>query len=258
MMLDYLNSFWTVILRLRGLAVPAPDAGPPEDHNQNQAGPPSRPLRLSPVTGPRLALRLIAEMEGQVSGIRREPDPRDLEVAWLQLGDPVTGFVQAQIALGETIQQLLESKDEGAQFERLAMTARRSPMTYIRAIWREAPIRASLQATTTLAHRVQRLFRGSVPMPTRTNGPAGEREWHVLDSMDRPVICRVLEHDDGRLEIQDAGGGFLHSKTLALSRWKLAEGWLPAPGFRNRGRNDGDGEGVPNPAPRPNPAQPNI
>jgi hypothetical protein len=250
-----------VVSRLRGSYAPAP-ASPKSTTSQNRAGQRSRAprtprVRLSRVTGPRLALRVIADSVGQVSGFPRQPhDARDLGVAWLQLGDLVAGFVQAQIALGETVPQFLASKDEDAQFERLAIMAKQSPMTFVRAIWREAAIRASLQATTVLAHRVQRLFRGTIPKAERTKGPAGEQEWYVVDSMDRPVICRLLEHDDGRLEILDGGGDFLHNKTLALSCWRLAEGWLPAPGFRNR-RNDG-GDGLPNPEPRPNPAQPKI
>lgn len=216
-----------------------------------------RRVRVSRVLGPRLALRVIADSVGQMSGTARQPhDPRDLEVAWMQLGDPVAGFVQAQIALGETVRQFLANEDENAQYERLATEARQSPMTYIKAIWREAPIRASLQATSFLAHQVRRLFQGRIPEPVRTEGAPGQREWHVVDSMDRPVICRLLTHD-GRLEILDGGGGYLHRDTLRLSCWRLAEGWLLAPGFRNRVRKNG-GDGLPNPEPRPNPVQPRI
>jgi hypothetical protein len=235
-------------------------ASPKSTKSQNKSkapepAPRSRKMRLSTVRGPRLALRVIADSVGQIAGFPRQPlDSRDLEVAWLQLGDPVIGFVQAQIALGETVQQFLASKDEDAQFSQLTIKALQSPMTYIKAIWREAPIRASLQATSFLADQVQRQFQGRIPNPARTNGAAGEREWHVVDSMDRPVICRLLEHHDGRLEILDGRGGYyLHRDTLRLSCWRLTEGWLLPPGFRNPGRNDGGGDGLPNPEPRPNP-----
>jgi hypothetical protein len=259
-MLDYLIAFWTVILRLCGLAALVPAAVPP-DHNQNQAGPPappSRRLRLSRVTGPRRALTVIADAAGQVSGTPRQPrDPGDLEVAWLQLGDPVADFVKAQIALGETIPRFLETDDENAKLDELAVRARRSPTTYIRAIWREAPIGASLQATTFLADRVQRLFRGAIPAPVRTPGPAGESEWHVVDSTGRPVICRLIKHE-GRLEVLDGRGGFLHEDTLRLSCWRLAEGWITAGGFRPGGRPDDNGDGPPNPELRPHPVNPRI
>lgn len=263
-MLAFLITFWTGILHLCGLSAPAPVfARPSTNHTQNEAQPPSpaprgRPL-LSRVTGPRRALRVIADSVGQISGLPRAPhDPRDLEVAWMQLGDPVADFVKAQIALGESIRMFLETDDENAELDDLALKAQRSPMTYIRAIWRKAPIRASLQATTFLAHRVQRLFRGSIPTPVRTQGPAGECEWHVVDSMDRPVICRLIEHEGGRLEILDGRGGFLHEDTLRLSCWRLAEGWITAGGFRPGGRPDGDGDGPPNPELRPHPVNPRI
>lgn len=259
----FLITLWAAILHLCGLSAPAPaSAIPSKSHTKNKAVPPkpaprSRRLRLSRVTGPRQALRVIADAVGQISGTPRQPhDPRDLEVAWMQLGDPVADFVKAEIALGGTVPRFLETDDENAKLDELAVKAQQSPMTYIKAIWREVPIRASLQATTFLAHRVQRLFRGSIPKPERTNGPAGDREWHVVDSMDRPLICRLIEHDDGRLEILDGRGGFLHRDTLRLSCWRLAEGWLPIGGFRIGGRNDGDGDGSPNPELRPNPIKP--
>jgi len=72
--------------------------------------------------------------------------------------------------------------------------------------------------------------------------------------MDRPLICRLLEHEDGRLEILDRGGGFLHRDTLKLSSWRLLEGWLLPVGFRHRAA--GDGDGLPHPEPQPNP--PNV
>ncbi|MBR0832022.1 hypothetical protein JQ612_02365 [Bradyrhizobium manausense] len=263
-MLDYLIAFWTVILRLCGWAAPAPAfARSRTNANQNEAPPPnpaprSPRLRLSRVTGPRVALTVIADAAGQVSGTPRLPrDPDDLEVAWLQLGDPVADFVKARIALGEAVPRLLESDDENAKLDELATQARRSPKTYIRAIWRGAPIGASLQATTALAHRVQRLFRGAVPTPVRTPGPAGECEWHVVDSMGRPVICRLIKHE-GRLEILDGRGGLLHEDTLRLSWWRLSKGWITAGGFHPGGRPDGDGDGPPNPELRPNPVNPRI
>ena len=175
----------------------------------------------------------------------------------MQLGEPVADFVKAQIALGESVRMFLETDDENAELDDLALKAQRSPITYIRAIWREAPIRASLQATTFLAHRVQRLFRGSIPTPVRTPGPAGECEWHVVDSMDRPVICRLIKHER-RLEILDGRGGFLHEDTLRLSCWRLSEGWITAGGFHPGGRNDGEGDGPPNPELRPHPVNPQI
>lgn len=175
----------------------------------------------------------------------------------MQLGDPVADFVKAQVALGETLPRFLVTHDENAKLNELVIRARRSPMTYVRAIWREAPIGASLQATAFLAHRVQRLFRGSIPAPVRTPGPAGDYEWHVVDSMGRPVICRLIKHE-GRLEILDARGGWLHEDTLRLSCWRLSEGWITAGGFHPHGRNDGEGDGPPNPELRPNPIIPRI
>ena len=145
---------------------------------------------------------------------------------------------------------------EEAQFQRLVIRARRSPKTFIKGIRREFPIRVSLPATSLLANHVQRLFRGSVPKAVRTNGPAGDCEWHVVDSMDRPLIRRVLQHEDGRLEILDGGGGFLHRDTLKLSSWRLLEGWLLPVGFRNRVGNGGEENGLPNPELQLNP--PNI
>lgn len=262
----FLITLWAAILRLCGSSAPAPAfAHPPANVLQNEAPPPnptppSRRLRLSRVTGPRQALTVIADAAGQVSGTPRQPrDPADLEVAWMQLGDPVADFVKARIALGEAVPRFLERDDENAKLDELATTARRSPTTYVRAIWREAPIGASLQATTFLAHRLERLFRGSIPAPVRTPGPAGEREMHVLDSMGRPVICRLIEHAGGRLEILDGrGGGFLHRDTLRLSCWRLAEGWITAGGFRRGGRPDGEGDGLPNPELRPHPINPGI
>lgn len=262
----FFAALWTTIRRVCGLSAPSACPKPTKsDPRKKSGGPPepaprSRRVRLSPVTGPLLALRVIADSVGHRSGLPRQPhDARDLEVAWLQLGDTVAGFVQAQIALGETVLQFLASEDENDQFERLAIKARQSPMTYLKAIWREAPIRASRQATSLLANQVQRQFQGRIPSPIRTNGAAGEREWHVIDSMDRPLICRLLAHDDGRLEILDGRGGYyLHRDTLSLSCWRLAEGWLLVPGFRNRGRNDGGGDGLPNPELRPDPTQPKI
>ncbi len=258
----FVITLWAAILRLCGWAAPAPAAARPQGHNHNQAAPPApRPprLRLSRVTGPRLALTVITDAAGQVSGTPRQPrDPGDLEVAWMQLGDPVADFVKAQIALGDTIPRFLETDDENAKLDQLAIRARRSPTTYIRAIWREAPIGASLQATTFLAHRVERLFRGAIPAPVRTPGPAGECEWHVVDSMDRPVICRLIEQEGGRLEILDARGGFLHRDTLRLSCWRLSEGWITAGGFRPNGRPDDEGDGPPNPELRPHPVNPRI
>lgn len=260
-MLDYLVAFWTVILRLCGWVVAAPATAPTARNRVRGRAPPHQPrrrVRLSPVTGPRRALRLIADTVGQVSGIPRQPDaPHDLEVAWLMLGDPVTGFVQSRLALGEMVPRLLDNKNEDAQFEQLVIRAKRSPRTFIKAIRREVPIRSSAEATRVLAHRVQRLFRKAVPTPERTSGPAGEREWHVVDSMERPLICQILEHEDGRLEILDGLlAGFLHPDTLKLSCWRLAEGWLLGPGFRHRDRNDGDGIGLPHPEPRPHPVPP--
>jgi hypothetical protein len=253
------------ILRWCGLSAPVPTSSKPtKSRPKNRAGSPKTTqqsrVRLSPVAGPSLALRVIADSVGQIAGFPCQPrEHHDLEVAWLQLGDPVAGLVQSLIALGETIPQFLASKDENAQFARLVTTARRSPTTYIKAIWREAPVRAALQATSFLADQVQRLFQGRLPQPTRTNGVAGEREWHVVDSMDRPVVCRLLRHDDGRLEILDGRAShYLHPDTLRLSCWRLSEGWLLAPGFRNRGRNDGGGDGLPNPELRPDPTQPKI
>jgi hypothetical protein len=258
-------ALWVTILRWCGLSAPVPTSSKPtKSRPKSRVGSPKttqkRRVRLSPVTGPRLALRVIADSVGQIAGFPRQPrDPHDLEVAWLQLGDPVAGLVQSLIALSLTIPQFLASKDENAQFARLVVTARRSPMTYIKAILKEAPVRASLQATSFLADQVQRLFQGRIPKPTRTNGAAGEREWHVVDSMDRPVICRLLKHDDGRLEILDGRAShYLHPDTLRLSCWRLCEGWLLAPGFRNRGRNDGGGDGLPIPELRPDPTQPKI
>lgn len=258
----FLITIWAAILRLCGSSPPA-STSPARSQNRPkprpEPAPRSRRVRLSRVTGPRRALRTIADSVGQMAGFPRQPhDARDLEVAWSQLGDPVAGFVQAQIALGETIPQFLANKDEDAQYERLAIRAMRSPSVYIKAIWREAPVRASLQATSVLADRVQRLFRGHIPQPLRTGGPAGEAEWHVLDSMGRPVICRLFQHADGRLEILDAGGGFLHPDTLKLSCWHCQEGWLLPVGFQIRGRNDGDGNGSPRPEPQPNSVVPKI
>lgn len=262
----FLITLWAAILSLFGRAVAAPATAPaPRIRTRNRVrrrAPPhqARRVRLSRVTGPRRALRLIADTVGQVSGVPRQPhDSHDLEVAWLMLGDPVAGFVQSLVALGATIPRLLDSQDEDAQFEQLVIRAKRSPRTFIKAIRREFPIRSSAEATRVLAHRVQRLFRGAVPKPERTPGPAGEREWHVVDSMDRPVICQILEHEDGHLEILDGLlAGFLHRDTLALSCWRLVEGWLLAPGYRNRRRNDGDGAGLPLPEPRPNAIQPRM
>ena len=261
----FLITLWAAIVRLCGSSAPAPAfARPPINVPQDGApppnpAPPGRRLRLSRVTGPRRALTVIADTAGQISGTPRQPrDPGDLEVAWLQLGDPVADFVKAQIALGETIPRFLETDDENAKLDELVVRARRSPKTYIRAIWREAPIGASLQATTYLAHRVQRLYRGSIPTPVRTPGPAGEREWHVVDSLDRPVICRLIKHEGGRLEILDARGGWLHEDTLRLSCWRLVEGWITAGGFHPVGHNDGEEDGPPNPELRPNPVIPRI
>ena len=264
--MDFVIRISIAILRLCGWSVPTPPCAPAprlEGRTRDEAGPPqsappNRPPRPSRVTGPRLALRLIADMEGQVSGIRRQPDPHDLQVAWLQLGDPVAGFVQACIALGEGIPMFVMTMDEETQFARLAIQAKRSPKKFIDAMRREASIRMSREATSLLADLAERLFRGSIPAPQRTNGAAGESERHVVDSTGRPLICRLVEHSDGRLEILDAPGGFLHRDTLALSGWRVEGGWLLPAGFRNRGRNDGDGEGLPHPAPRPNPAQPKI
>jgi len=252
---------WAMIMRLCGLSAPtrvrqmSKNPSPKKAAGKRAPAPKARRVRLSPIDGPRKALRLIADTVGQVSGIPRQPlDPFDLQVAWLTLGDPIAGFVQATIALGLTVPMFPLGFCEEAQFQRLVIRARRSAKTFINGIRREFPIRVSLQATSLLAQHVQRLFRGSVPKPVRTNGPAGDCEWHVVDSMDRPLICRLLEHEDGRLEILDRGGGFLHRDTLKLSSWRLLEGWLLPVGFRHRAA--GDGDGLPHPEPQPNP--PNV
>lgn len=262
-MLASLVQLWAMIMRLCGLSAPtrarqmSKNTPPKKAAGKPAPAPPARRVRLSPVDGPRKALKVIADTVGQVSGIPRQPlDPFDLQVAWLTLGDPVAGFVQATIALDLTVPMFPLGFCEEAQFRRLVIRARRSQKTFIRAIRREFPIRVSLQATSLLAHHVQRLFRGSVPKPVRTNGPVGDCEWHVVDSMDRPLICRLLEHEDGRLEILDGGGGFLHRDTLKLSSWRLLEGWLLPVGFRNRVGNGGEENGLPHPVLQLNP--PNL
>lgn len=260
----FLITFWTAILRLYGLPVPTQASGKPSKRKvpvKTRTPAPSRTCRprLSRVTGPRQALRLIADMVGQTSGIPRRPDPKDLELAWMILGDPVANFVQALIALGASVPMFLGSDHEEAELDKLAIKAKRSPRKFIKAIWREVPIRASFEAEAVLAHRVKKLFRGNIPQPEGTDSPAAERELHVVDSMDRPLICRVLEHGEGgRLEVLDGPGGFLHRDTLAHSCWRTAGGWLQAGVVRNRGPNHGDGDAPPNPELVPHPIQPRI
>lgn len=206
------------------------------------------PVRLSPIRGPRAALRVIADSVGQISGTPRLPNNlHDVEVAWLQLGDHVGSFVQALIALGENVPMFLITKDEEEQFDRLAKRASRSNGKIIKAVWLGVPIRVTFLTTCVLARQVQRLFRGRIPAAVQTPGPAGEREWHVIDSMDRPLICRVLEGDDDELEILDRGGGRLHRETLRRSCWRLQEGWLLPPVFHNAG----DAPVLPQPEPHP-------
>ncbi len=260
-MLNY--AFWTMIRRHCGYGATVPVLAPAiRNHTRNrvkQCAPPqphSR-VRLSRVTGPRLALRVIADSVGQIAGFPRHPhDTRDIQVAWLQLGDLVGGFVQALIALGEMVPQFLVTRNEEVQFELLEIRAKRSPATFIQAIWREASIRAPLAVTSLLANRVKRQFQGHIPKAVRTNGAAGKRELHVMDSMDRPLICRVLTHPEGRLEILDAGGGFLHRNTLILSCWRLSEGWITVGGFRPSSRSVRDEDGPSNPELRPHPINP--
>ena len=221
-----------------------------------------RPVRrpLPRVTGPRSALRLIADMLGQISGRRREPDARDLESAWLYLGHPAGDFVKALIGLKEQVPLFLRNDDEEAKLDELTKTAKRSPRKFIAAIWSEVPLCASREATNLLARLVRRRFRGAIPKPEWTD----ERQWHVVDQSGRPVICRLDEDESGRLEIRDAyadildgQGGWLHRETIALSHWKREKGWLTGGGRIRRG-NDGDGGGLPEPQPEPNLGDPQI
>jgi hypothetical protein len=85
---------------------------------------------------------------------------------------------------------------------------------------------------------VKQLFAHGIPEPDSPGSPTCERECHIVDSFDRPLICRAIEHGEGgRVEILDLGGGYLHQDTLKLSAWRLIDGWL-AGGYRVRKRDN--------------------
>jgi hypothetical protein len=208
-----------------------------------------RPVRvkLSRITSPTLALRLLADTQGEVSGRPKEADQRDLETAWMQLGDPTAQYVQALIALGSSVPRFIGSQDEEDQMAALLAKARTAKQTFIQAIWKGAAIKISAEAETALARRIERLSGGQIPAPVLTDGPVAEHECHVIDSYNRPVICRAIAHGPKRpLEILDAPGGTLHRETIALSCWAVKDGWLPVGGFRPPAGRRADGDGLPN------------
>jgi hypothetical protein len=266
-MLAFLITCWAAFLHLFG--VPAASRASvlrnncprQKKHDRTKARRPPRRrrrrLHLPRVHGPRSALRFITDMTGQTSGIRREPHPSELELVWMILGEPVSAFVQALIARRESVPVFRPCDDEEAEMDRLFIKACRSPRVLIEAIWLGAPIKASLQAESMLARRLERLFGGAIPQPVVTKNAGPEREWHVVDQYDRPLICRIRERADGRLQILDRGGGWLHSETLRRSHWRLVKGWLHAP-FQIPAFNNAEDEGAPIPEPQPNPLNPNI
>jgi hypothetical protein len=213
--------FLKAILRLCDLSVPAlgsvkPPKNKPRIKTRTPAPSRTRRLHFSRVTGPRQALRLIADMVGQVSAIPREPDPKDLELAWMILGDPVADFIRALIGLGESVPMFRRRADEEAEMDKLFIKACRSPRILIKAIWLGVPLKAPRQAEAMMARRVDRLFGGVIPEPEVTENDGAEPEWHVVDQYNRPLICRVRERADGRLEILDRGGGWLDPQTTTV------------------------------------------
>lgn len=204
---------------------------------------------LPRVRGPASALRLIADMTGQISSIRRKPDARDLEMAWLFLGHPAGDFVKVLVGLEEAVPLFRQPGDEEAQLDELIATAIKSPRKFIAAIWREVPLRASKQSIDLLARQIQRHFKGVIPNPVLTD----EYQWHLLDQYGRPLIARLSEDERGRLEILDGSGGWLHRETIGLSHWKLEKGWLMGGGGpRVPKPKVSNGDGLPTSEPEPN------
>lgn len=217
--------------------------------------PPQKHLPLSRVRGPASALRLIADMTGQISSIPRQPSARDLEMAWLFLGHPAGDFVKALVGLGENVPLFHQNDDEEAQLDELIATATKSPRKFIAAIWREVALCASQESTNLLARQIQRHFKGVIPNPVLTD----EYQWHVVDQYGRPLIARLSEDERGRLEILDGSGGWLHRETIVLSHWKLKKGWLTGgDGSRVPRRRVVSGDGSPTSEPEPSSSPPKI
>ncbi|MDA9530038.1 hypothetical protein ACM42_16725 [Bradyrhizobium sp. CCBAU 25338] len=186
-------------------------------------------------------------MVGQFAGtaLPVQPTAHDLVVAWAQLGHPLGDFVKALIGLGRKVPEILEHQDEGAEYEKLRKRAKASPRVFIEAIWREIPLCASRETADLLNRYVKRLFPRGIPEPDKSDSAASARECHVVDSFDRPLICRAIEHGKGgRVEILDLGSGYLHQDTLKLSAWRLIDGWLTR-GQRVMKRGNPDESGAP-------------